>query len=313
MAYNDFKRYVWLIDLLQSHEGMTFKEISDIWKDESGGLKKEEEKKGLPLRTFHNHIKAIKEIFDIEIYYRDAAWQINPQSWVKMSLLKQSLLSKLSLNNTILEYDPLKDRIIYEEVAEPDNEFLRKITRAMNKGLRIKLTYQKFNAESTQYLFEPYCLKMFNHRWYLLGRKKGEKKLRVLAMDERLKAVEDPSDPAVEHFHYPKGFSGKDYFDSSVGVIVNPGKIQPVRVRVFGEQVYYWRSAPLHHSQKEIEKADGHSIFELMLNPDDLELEQLLFSKINQIEVLEPEDLREKMISYIKMMQAIYSINATQR
>jgi hypothetical protein len=298
MAYNDFKRYVWLIDLLQTNEEMTFKEISNAWKDE----------KGLPLRTFHNHIKAIKEIFDIEIYYRDGFWQINPMSWINMSLLKRSLLSKLSLNNTIWEFDPLNDRIIYEEDAEPDNEILRKITRAMNKGLRIKLTYQRFGAESKQYWFEPYCLKMFNHRWYLLGRKKGEKKLIVLSMDERLKAVEDPADPAIEHYLYPKSFSGKDYFESSVGVIVNPGNVEPIRIKVFKDQVYYWRSAPLHHSQKEIKKANGYSIFELMLNPDSLELEQLLFSKINQIEVLEPDSLREKMISYIKKMQKLYSI-----
>lgn len=307
MAYNDFKRYVWLIDLLQTNEEMTFKEISDAWKDESGGLKKEEEKQGLPLRTFHNHIKAIKEIFDLEIYYRDRYWQINPETWYKLSPLKQSLLSKLSLNNAILEFDPLKERIIFEEDAEPDNEILRKITRAMKKGLRIKVTYQRFGAESKQYWFEPYCLKMFNHRWYLLGRKKGEKKLRVLAMDERLKDVEDPRDPADEHFLYPKGFNGKDYFDSSVGVIVNPGDIQPIRIKVFGVQADYWRSAPLHHSQKEIKKANEYSIFELMLNPDSLELEQLLFSKIDQIEVLEPEFLRRKMISYIKKMQKLYS------
>jgi predicted DNA-binding transcriptional regulator YafY len=178
----------------------------------------------------------------------------------------------------------------------------------MKKGLRIKVTYQRFGAESKQYWFEPYCLKMFNHRWYLLGRKKGDKKLRVLAMDERLKAVEDPRDPADEHFFYPKDFSGKDYFGSSVGVIVNPGDLQPVRIKVFGVQADYWRSAPLHHSQKEIKKANGYSIFELMLNPNSLELEQLLFSKINQIEVLEPEFLRKRMISYIKKMQKLYSI-----
>ena len=308
MAYNDFKRYIWLIDLIQMNEEMSFKEISDAWKDESGGLKKEEEKKGLPLRTFHNHIKAIKEIFDIEIYYRDSKWQINPTSWRNVSPLKYSLLAKLSMNNTIMEYEPLKDRIIYEEDAELNNEFLRKITLAMKKGHRINVEYQAFGKKRKQYLFAPYCLKQFNHRWYLLGKIIGEKYLTVLSMDERLKRVEELRDPADRRFRYPKGFSGKKYFDSSVGVIVNPGNIEPIRIKVFGVQADYWRSAPLHHTQKEIKKANGYSIFELLLNPDSLELEQLLFSKIDQIEVLEPESLRRKMIKYIKKMQEIYSI-----
>ena len=308
MAYNDFKRYVWLIDLLRSHKEMTFKKISEAWKNESGGLKKEEEKKGLPLRTFHNHIKAIKEIFDIEIYYRDGFWEVNPMSLINMSLLEKSLLAKLSMNNTIMEYEPLEDRILFEENAEPNNEYLRKITRAMKKGLFINVTYQKFGKESQQFSFDPYCLKQFNHRWYLLGKKGEEKYLKVLSLDERLQGVEDPRYPADAHFLYPKGFSGKKYFDSSVGVIVNPGNPEPVRIKAFGDQVYYLRSAPLHHSQKEIKTTNEYSIFELMLIPNSLELEQLLFSKINQIEVLEPEFLRKRMISNIRKMQKIYSI-----
>ena len=112
MANDCFKRYVWLIDLLQNNEEMTFKEISKAWQEETALNPKGEI---LPLRTFNNHIRAIKEIFDIEIYFQNRLWQINPQSWIDMSLLKRSLLAKLSLNNAILEYESLNDRIICEE------------------------------------------------------------------------------------------------------------------------------------------------------------------------------------------------------
>ena len=303
MAYNIFSRYIWLIDLLQSNDEMTFKKVSEAWEDEKGLNPKGE---GLPLRTFHNHIKAIKEIFDIRIYYKDGFWQIDPMSWMEMNIQDKAFLSKLSLNNAILEYDPLKDRIIYEENAEPDNDFLRRITRAMNKSERVIITYKKFGKDAREIHFAPYCLKMFNHRWYLLGQEKGQKGLKVLAMDERMQDVKPMDDRNREIFHLPKDFNGKTYFDATVGVIVNPGDVQCIRVKAYRVQADYWRSAPVHHSQKEIERADGYSIFELYLNPKSIELEQLLFSKIDQIEVLEPESLRKKMISNIQKMQKRY-------
>ena len=71
-------------------------------------------------------------------------------------------------------------------------------------------------------------------------------------------------------------------------------------------QADYWRSAPVHHSQKEVETGPDYAIFELRLNPDSIELEQLLFSKIDQIEVLEPASLRDKMKTNITKMRARY-------
>ena len=304
MAKDNFKRYVWLIDLIQNNDWISFKEIDQAWR-ENVALNPSGEK--LALRTFNNHIRAIREIFGIEIYYRDRAWQINPQSWVDKTLLENSLLAKLSLNYAVLEYDPLKDSILYEENVYPDNEVLRIITTAMNKSVKVQITYQPFGKSEHKFEVEPYCLKMFNHRWYLLGRDVSEKKLKVFAMDERMKAVTSPKFPQYDdYFNKPKHFDAKAYFDAAVGVIVNPGKIDPIRIKVFGVQADYWRSAPLHHSQVEVEKADDYSIFELRLNPNSNELEQLLFSKIDQIEVLSPDSLRKKMIANIEKMSSRY-------
>ena len=304
---NDFlKRYVWLIDLIQNNEEITFKDISKAWQEETTLNPKGEE---LPLRTFHNQIKAIKEIFDIEIYFWDRFWRINPQSWIDMSMLKRSLLAKLSLNISILDYEPLNDRIIYEDNIIPDNEVIRTLTHAMINEIRVILKYQPFGKSEKTYSVDPYCLKMFNHRWYLLGKVRDKKEMRVFALDERLLSVETPENPqSWDKFKYPKGFDGKVYFDSSVGIIVNPGEAETIRIKAFGVQADYWRSAPIHHSQKEVETGLNYAVFELQLNPDSIELEQLLFSKIDQIEVLEPLSLREKMMSNIARMSKRYSL-----
>jgi predicted DNA-binding transcriptional regulator YafY len=305
MANDCFKRYVWLIDLLQNNEVMTFKEISKAWQEETALNPKGEI---LPLRTFNNHIKAIKEIFDIEIYFQNRLWQINPQSWIDMSLLKRSLLAKLSLNNAILEYESLNDRIIYEENIVPDNEVVRTITHALSKQVRVIIDYRPFGKSERTYSVDPYCLKMSNHRWYLLGYVRDKKEMRVFALDERLLSVETPKNPQKwDYFNIPRNFDGKAYFDASVGVIVNPGEVEAIRIKAFDEQADFWRSTPIHHSQKEVETGSNYAIFELQLNPDSIELEQLLFSKIDQIEVLAPLSLRKKMMNNIAKMAKRYS------
>ena len=62
MAANLFGRYVWLIDILRRYKRLTFQEINELWQESSLGYGDE-----LPLRTFHNHQKAIKDIFDVYI------------------------------------------------------------------------------------------------------------------------------------------------------------------------------------------------------------------------------------------------------
>lgn len=62
MAANIFGRYVWLVDTLLRRGKLTFREINKLWQKSDLGYGEE-----LPLRTFHNHQKAIKDIFDIYI------------------------------------------------------------------------------------------------------------------------------------------------------------------------------------------------------------------------------------------------------
>ena len=89
MAANLFGRYVWLIDTLRRYKRLTFQEISELWQESGLGYGEE-----LPLKTFHNHKKAIKDIFDVYIecdrkddyrYYIDEPERLegnNLQSWL---------------------------------------------------------------------------------------------------------------------------------------------------------------------------------------------------------------------------------------
>ena len=69
-------------------------------------------------------------------------------------------------------------------------------------------------------------------------------------------------------FEYPQTFNPKVYFDNSFGVIVDEEyDVEKISIKVYGNQCKYFRSLPLHHSQKESETHSNYSIFNYRLRP----------------------------------------------
>lgn len=58
-----FNRYIWLVDTLYRHPRLSLEQINDLWQQASINDSEEE----FPKRTFHNHRKAIEEMFGILI------------------------------------------------------------------------------------------------------------------------------------------------------------------------------------------------------------------------------------------------------
>lgn len=63
MTSNLFKRYVWLIDVVNQAGKLTYEEISSLW--ERSPLN--EDRSPLALRTFHNHRYVVDKLFGITI------------------------------------------------------------------------------------------------------------------------------------------------------------------------------------------------------------------------------------------------------
>ena len=65
-------------------------------------------------------------------------------------------------------------------------------------------------------------------------------------------------------------------------------------MKVADYQANYLRSLPLHHSQKEEERAGDHAVFSYYLRPT-FDFTQELLSMGDTVEVLEPASLRSEM------------------
>ena len=119
----------------------------------------------------------------------------------------------------------------------------------------------------------------------------------MFALD-RMKMV----DVLPDDFALPKEFSAANYFRDVYGVRVYPNmKREKVILKVYGRQALYFRSLPLHASQKEVETHDDYSLFSYYLTTD-YDFKQDVLSFGDTVEVLEPRGLRETIAESVESL-----------
>lgn len=295
MAKNFFKRYIWLVDLINRRKYVSFKEISEAW------MRSPLNETGDPLseRTFFNHKDAIAGMFGIEILNDRSLGFYIGRSDVGSDETSDWMLHTLCLNNVLHENADMKDRILMEKVPSSER-FLTDIISAMRDFRVISLCYQSFrHPEPFCFNVRPYCVKYFKQRWYLLG--DSDLWLRIYSLDRFVDMEE-----LEEHFEIPKGFDAEEYFGNYFGVIIGE-EPEDVKIRVVPDQVKYFRTLPLHGSQRETAQEDGSSVFSYHIAPT-FDFVQEILSHGADVEVLEPAELRESVADIIAGMASRYGL-----
>lgn len=295
MAKNFFKRYIWLVDLINRRKYVSFKEISEAWRrsplNETG--------EPLSERTFFNHKDAIAGMFGIEILNDRSLGFYIGRSDVGSDETSDWMLHTLCLNNVLHENADMKDRILMEKVPSSER-FLTDIISAMRGSRVISLCYQSFrHPEPYNFNVRPYCVKYFKQRWYLLG--DSDLGLRIYSLDRFVDMEE-----LEEHFEIPKGFDAEEYFGNYFGVIIGE-EPEDVKIRVVPDQVKYFRTLPLHGSQRETVQEDGSSVFSYHIAPT-FDFVQEILSHGADVEVLEPAELRESIADNVAGMASRYGL-----
>lgn len=299
MAKDLFNRYIWLVDTIYRAKRITFEEINERWlrNEMSEGI-------DLPLRTFHNHRKAIEEIFDIliECDKQDSyRYYIENADDMEKGNVRNWLLNTFAVNNLINESHKLKSRILFEEIPS-GREYLTPIIEAMRDNLTLEISYKSYwREESYTFNIEPYCVKIFKQRWYLLGKSTSHDELRTYGLDriQHLQILDIP-------FKYPKDFNPKDYYHHAFGIITDQN-IQPafITVKVNKGQVNYLKGLPLHHSQEEIEVAEDHSLFRYYVAPT-FDFLQAILAYGENMEVISPAFFRSEAREIAKQQYQHY-------
>ncbi len=308
MAANLWGRYVWLVDTLLHYEKLTYEEINRLWKRSGLSYGESDE---LPLRTFHNHRNAIKDIFDIYIecdtkdgyrYYID-----QPESLMNDGL-RDWLVSSYATLNQIQADKKLEGRIIFENVPS-GRIWLTTITNAMRLSQVLLITYRGFEqTKPSQFEIEPYYLKVVNRRWYVIVRNPelSEKERRDVYRSYALDRITDIEE-TEKTFEMNKHFDINSFFQGCCGIITSDEPVQRVVIKSFEIHPEYLRTLPLHPSQKEIERNDEeeYAIFEYHVKPT-FDFYQLLLAQGDQIEVLKPASVRSKMREFARNLMGYY-------
>lgn len=302
MAKNYFKSYIWLLETLQSRGPLTLAQIRELWQRSSVN----EFGNDLPARTFANHIASIGDIFGIDIVCdrRDNTYSIENNEDMDGQGIRAWMLDALSLNSLLNESAGMKDRIFFENVPS-SHQFLTSIIQAIRDNHKLKVRYQGYRMDQERtFELDPYFIREFKRRWYLYGHKDYDKdfKPHMYALDRMLEVEVLP-----DTFKLPEGLDAKAWFQSLYGVRkYDDMKPQQVLLKVYGKQVRYFRSLPLHSSQEEIETHKGFSIFAYNLTPD-YDFKQDILSFGDTVEVLEPKELRESITEIITSLSGKYN------
>ena len=296
-----FSRYVLLLETIHRAGKITFEEINARWlrSELSGG-------ETLSLRTFHHHRDAIEELFDINIECIKRGgycYYIEDTEELEKGCVRKWLLNSFAVDNLIVESRKLKSRILLEEVPS-GKRYLIPLIEAMRDGMIVEVDYQSFRQQvPANFEIEPYCLKLFRQRWYVVARSPHYNRVMIYSLDRILDL-----EVSEKTFYYPEEFNPQSYFDACFGIVADDDiGIETVQLKVYAPQDKYFDALPLHHSQRTVEVTEGHTVYEYRIRPT-YDFVQELLSHGADVEVLQPSLLRSRLGDIAKEMVALYNI-----
>ena len=277
-----FKHYVWIVNTLRKRRRLTLSELNELWVSDEVA-----EGNPLPRSSFNKYRDAILDMFGL-IIDCDSTYHyyISNPGEVDEDQTKQWMLSMLTTGLTLSGSPAIKDSVILENVPA-GFEFLPVILQAIRQTRTIMMGYQKFGFEPYTKPVDPYAVKLFRQRWYLLA-DNGER-MSVYSFDRMQSAA-----LTDQRFARPKDFSPEDYFAEYFGVMTDGTPLEHVVLRAYGKMANLLRTLPLHASQRELESGEGYTDYALDIRPS-IDFVSELLSKIDGLDVLEPQSLKEKI------------------
>ena len=296
MSQNPIERYIWLIDTLRQRGRLTRRQLSELWKLSPHCRNGEE----FCRRTLYNYKNSIASLFDLDIEYDKTTYEyyIN-ESRSKGLKFTDWLLNSAAVNEALSASADISDHILLEDVPSAHN--LPVILRTLKTSTRLKFDYHNYSRSrpTRNVVLEPYLLRIFKQRWYVIGLNTTDNRLKTYALD-RMSHVTDTGEPFV----MPDDFNPATYFEYSFGIVVNNTAPRDIVLRVDHHHAKYLADLPLHPSQQQTVH-DHYSLFRYKMQVTD-DLVQELLSHGSHIVVEEPRELRTRLHEELKKSVEAY-------
>ena len=306
---------------LQSRRGYSTQEIFDKCND---ALERRGELPITALNTIRNDIMSIENRWHIVVEARRSGREIryryeDPDFSIYNTPLNEDEIAQLSQSVSLLQrfegmpgfewVDELNAHLqttvsanLEPVVGFDENKELKGMSfftpffKAITSQKALKIKYNTYKNKSIEAIIHPYYLKEYNQRWFLFALSDQHKIISNFALD-RIESIEGVATKYIPN----KDIDFAHYFDNVIGVSVNSkDEVQLIQIWVDKEQLPYILSKPIHKSQSVIEERDdGSAVVSIGVTPN-FELEQLLLSFGERIEILSPQSLRDKIVARIQ-------------
>lgn len=182
-------------------------------------------------------------------------------------------------------------------------EFLSDLIDAAVAHQPLMVHYCTYAGKEKESVLHPYHVKQYNNRWFLFGLEETSHGPRI---------ANRPLDRIVKFSRADVKFipnteiDFKNHFQDVVGVTIPDDciKVEKVLLRFDKERFPYVVSKPIHHSQTIAD--EENYIVQIDVRPNK-ELEAMLLSFGPQVEILQPQWLRDQFAKIIQEYYKIYS------
>lgn len=302
------EKHSWLVGKLQaSPAGRSLKELQQMWAEE------QQAEKPLGRSTFNRWRNAVVMQFGLLIECdrkKGYKYSITNPEAAGGDTLAAWMLDTLATGRLLTPYRELWRRVVVQPAA-PGGETLRALLDAMRLGRAVELSYRRFGCEAHRVVAEPYCVKFYDGRWYVLARRAEQGDMRIFALD-RVEAIR----PTAVRFRLPEGFDAREYFADHFGVVIDQTEPCRIVLRAYGDHIPYLRSLPLHPSQKEVArgvtdkggsggKGEEWAEFACFLAPT-FDFVMQVLARGPMVEVREPAGFRSQVAERLAQARARY-------
>lgn len=264
----------------------SYKEIADYLERES---QISNDFKVVSQKTFERDVKNISSIYGIEIKY-DFTHKVysiidgNDPNKRDKFLDAFDTLYLLNIGEDLSKY------IHLEPVRPKGTDNLFGLLHAIKNKLRIQFDYEKFSDNTiSNKLVEPYSLKEFKNRWYLIGKDVKDNYTKTFALDR----IKGDLDITKTNFKVPDTINVNEMFKYSFGIYTNQDQEPEEVILSFPpDKGVYIKSLPLHQTQEVLVDNDQEFRIKLKIHTTyDFVME--LLSHGSNVKVLQPASLAE--------------------
>lgn len=242
---------------------ISFEEFQDYFRSqdlESRGVKLD-----VSRRTFQRDISEIRSLFDLEIEYcfGERGYRLKESDISYGSDLGMRMLEALDMVNVMSYDNGFRPFMQFEYRRSLGSEYLMPLLQACKQVKEVDVAYQSFYKSYLENkTIQPYYVKEYEHRWYLIGVSKEHGALRTYALD-RFRGVEITK----KTFNDEKRTEYDKYFEDSFGIF-GPTEYpaETVVLEFNAQQGKFVKSLPLHHSQEVVSEDKEKVVIRYKIN-----------------------------------------------